>query len=844
MPALSEQDYLRGIGAPVAQAQPAPQPEVSQPSVSGEGYYGGAEHLSVPTPPEAPMAPEGSRGTRVVSRLGGIEDMDRILKAIEMVESGGRDDITGPAVTESGKPIPEGDRAKGPMQIRPSTARQFGAKGDAWETGDAGRALGARIVGHYFAKYGNWIDALQAFYGGEAAVDDQIKKGRPPSQLTRQLTGYSDKVLERASLDNPARRFVEAKGQLNYADYLDIIKEGTPLAEQPPEAAATEADFTETEDSDTADSVKAFGLGAYRGALDMPVGLARVAGVEPAGLKGHIDRLDTEIGRLSEKHWWAATAGDIVGQTIPIMAGAGLVGRTVASLPELAQLATKVPALVKGAAGGAAVGIAPGAQEDKGSLAVRAALGAVGGTVGVAVGNSIANSAHRLIDDATRMDVITKIKDSVGALGRNATALRDTVVSHVQRVEQRLDQLYHLRDASGAGIRGFSTPEMGEAIDQAIQAKPELKALAEDTKKRLGVTEELARRAASEKDVEKYNEAMKKWQGRLAKSGVSKYSGPDHIRQAKERLAARGIVEPKVPPRYEPEPVRTADFAATMRHLSTRPEGREIRRALEREAGTQAAAVRSISPQGKFQSGAPLRDFMRNMTQADDFYKSEVAPFRELFARRFGSETPSPAQFYDWITHVVEHGDHQEIAAMRKILSTAGAQDHMQNVVMHKMLMAAGPNGEAKTLHAFGQNIKKYFDKHESALRTVLDRDHFETLNGLRKISERLLERPVPHKGGSWLGYKGFLWIVGIEHAMRGEFLRGAMIVGSGVAAHALFHAMQRIATDRPMSLAARQIAKMKPGKPMDDAINQLMLRYQARYMATGRVMGQGGPPQ
>jgi len=305
-----------------------------------------------------------------------------------------------------------------------------------------------------------------------------------------------------------------------------------------------------------------------------------------------------------------------------------------------------------------------------------------------------------------------------------------------------------------------------------------------------------------------------------------------------------------------------AQWEASKTDVTRRGQVRSLIKSLHEEAGAQARAVRSVGPDGRLQPGKPLVDFMREMDKAEKFFRNEIGPIRDAFRARFGAryqtaldlqghpDIPgsgvSPHEFYDWITHVVEHGDAKEIEGLKRMFGNSPRlQAALQNDVLHKMLMSAGPNKGGKG-EFDPQKIADYIQKNRDGLQAVLGREKWEELQGFAKIAQRLVEQgkegTKPHGGRIW-GWSGYLAIIGIEHGVMGilegqphRIVEGVMLASSGFVAHTLYNLFSRVGDIRELLPVVRRIASMKPGPGMDAEISKMMMRVQARGAATGRV--------
>jgi hypothetical protein len=124
---------------------------------------------------------------------GGLVPTAEEMAALEMVESGGRD-IEGP-MTRSG------ERAQGPRQIMPSTARDPGFGVKPLRPGasvDEQREFSDAYFGAMLRRYNGDRDAARiAYNGGPARADAWIKAGRDDSVIPRESADYYKKIANR-----------------------------------------------------------------------------------------------------------------------------------------------------------------------------------------------------------------------------------------------------------------------------------------------------------------------------------------------------------------------------------------------------------------------------------------------------------------------------------------------------------------------------------------------------------------------------------------------------------------------------------------------------------------------
>ena len=821
--------------------------QTTPPSLQEEGYYGGALHLNVaapaPAPEAAPIAakPEAAGPGKLV-RPAQAGDMELILRSLWHVESGNADEATSPK------------GAKGPGQIMSETAKTYGAK-EGWEKGDANRNLSRVILADLHQKYGGWGDALAAYNAGPQKFDDWVAKGRPQNELGKQLTKYVGDVLGHAGLDTPGRRMADTRGLLSQSDLEEVGKGFQPTPTAPPTADMPyEAEPGELEG---AEEVRAVGAGIALGAVDLvrgPIqfGLERIDPERAAKFTAWANQLDAHFAPWTSDRPYSTFIGRVIGSTAGILQGAKLIKPLVGSaLPQTAQLALRsTPAkFALGAGGGAAAGATSyNPSEEEGARGWETAIGAIGGTLGVGLARSVAWTMRNVADRAAQSQFIEQLKQAVGHLGPNVSAVKDAVVEHVTQLERKMENAIRTRDAAGRQMEGFPATELERAADASVTgaSKLEVEGVLARTKDVLGITEEKARQKAWEVEQAKFEKDMEKWQKDLDKKlGSAARISPAAKAQVAQQL---GLTPPTAPAPFVPRPVSPRQFTEGLQYLNNqiaKAKGPKrsgliaLRRGLVGEAGVQ----------GQTASGAKIAPTAEYFRAQRDIRATDKDV--QAIARRFKVEDireASPAKFYEMVTNVIEHGDTSEIAGLRKMLGgSPRLQEAMQNDVLHKMLMDAGPNKGKGNFDPM--KIVAYITKHRAGLRELFGKDGFAVLEGQAKIAQRIAALPkVVQHGGRIFGWSGFLGIIGLEHAFRGHVIEGATLAASGFFAHSVYNFLSYVHKAPELRPLLRRAAKLSPGsRELDELISQTMMRVQARWTATGRTVGEetfGGEPE
>jgi transglycosylase-like protein with SLT domain len=136
-------------------------------------------------------APRGPSPTPVVNPL------DRIAFAVDGAESSHgvdqamwRADATGP---------------QGPMQVSEAAAIDVGG-GDRFDL-DQNRQIGRAYLAQLYRRYGDWPDAIAAYYWGIGNLNAWVKAGRPADRLVPGVTAYLGRVMHDSGLcqQSPAK---------------------------------------------------------------------------------------------------------------------------------------------------------------------------------------------------------------------------------------------------------------------------------------------------------------------------------------------------------------------------------------------------------------------------------------------------------------------------------------------------------------------------------------------------------------------------------------------------------------------------------------------------------------
>jgi hypothetical protein len=828
------------------------------PQVDLAALWGGGQTASAPLPAAEPAAvsfPQLEGGqppaqpavkppppTTQVRRVGGIEDLGWISRGVQSVESSFNEKASGDHNSSTGPSF-------GLMGIKQAVADDHGVKGDEWKTdGAANQALGDKHLSHLYNKYGNWDDALGAYNQGQGTFDKWVAAGRPDDDTAKAVHKYIKLIMDGAGLDSPGRRFIQNRGKLTQADLSDMWKgvETPSGASRPPQdnVPSPFEPFAEHTDEEGANEVRAFTYGAMRAIADVPLGLAQTVleQVSPATAKKlteSVNDFDERHSDLTDAHPYLNFGGKVFGTTIGLMGLGKLATAGVEAIPQAASMAAKIPALAKGAVGAAAfAGTGFTQSGDPTDRLWMAPTGALFGTLGVGLAKGAAWTMRNIVAAADQSAFIQQLKNAVQHLGPNLSEVKDRVLETLRagdaEIRASVDKAQLLATQIGAQVRQAVEEEKGS---------PAIAKIGKQVNEIMGVTREEARKRAADVEYERFQKNMDKWKKDIAKKAGS-HAGPTLIRHHVDKAIREGKGPPTAPAPYKELPITSSDYSKGMQYLNTMH--RSVRDAATKGAvarmrsgveGYAGPAVRDTG--GKFVSAAKLRGAFPEVKKTfDDLLGSAWQTAR-------GAAEIPPAKFYDTVNAIVKRGYFEEIEGLKRYVgSSVKAQQALTNTVLHKMLMDAGPNLGKEKIDP--EVIHQFIVKHGPALRHLLSHEEYAKLEGFSKVSQRLLDlglagRAVSHAGGRIFGWSGFLGIMGLEHAIRGDVQKGAMLVASGVIAHSIYHFGSTVMQKMPhVNSILRRAAKTRPDSAeMDNLTSQLMQQYWARYGAYGKIVGQ-----
>jgi hypothetical protein len=146
--------------------------------------------VAAPPPSRSPAAPAEVQYSNVPP------DLARIAGAVEGVESGHGTD------PKMWKPTLSGPQ--GPMQVSAAAALDVGV-GNRFDA-DQNRTIGRTYLAGLHRRYGNWTDAVAAYYWGPANLDRWIEAGRPLNGISDGVRTYLNRVVhELAAVPAPVR---------------------------------------------------------------------------------------------------------------------------------------------------------------------------------------------------------------------------------------------------------------------------------------------------------------------------------------------------------------------------------------------------------------------------------------------------------------------------------------------------------------------------------------------------------------------------------------------------------------------------------------------------------------
>lgn len=785
-------------------------------------------------------------------------NLDSVMQGVWNVESGNRHhDAQGNVIKG---PMTRHGQAIGVSQLIESTAKGLGV--DPYDE-TQNREGGKRELATQFEKYGNWEDALAAYNWGPGNVDKWIAGGRDPSKMPAETRKYVPAVM--ASIGAEAQGPITRPGEVpqNRVDSVASAIAGLTGAEGSSERSAVaegarrESNKEFLKSLQERESASDFVYRYMRGASNLVLGPIQAgleltspdAAREFTNVVNSID--DTLRGQLGvqRRDTWLGTAGDIAGTTMGILGGAGMIGRAA---PELAAAAQKIPLMLRGAAGGAAVGATTfNPKPEESSRLIGGALGATVGALGATIARGVQAAAQHVSNSATYNGFIDLLRRSTADLTPSTTRLKDITVSRYEQRAAENTAKYKLRDEVGRDLtEGFpreglsAAPErmMAGTRSMGIAPTATTRGVASNVDRELGGPEARAAAAAAQVEAREYARASKEW--------IDTYVGnvPPGARAQVERAVqdqvARGNIPPPpiAPPPFEPVPVSPEQFGAAMQAINrafVRAKGdtttRGQLRVMSREILDAAEdAARSV--------GMNVDDFLRASKEAGEFYRTEIVPLQRLFGKaRSPGELAAeitPAKFYDTARRLIEGNDVDALRAFKRLVGERG-NDELVRIAAHRAITQ---------LDARGKSVADYIRTHDKNLEELVGRDGMQELRGIANIADRLMTKAPDAHSRLWRAL--YFPIAGRMAMAHGLFSGNPLLFAGGAVtafgmpalSSAASHAVQKI-KDYGMTPLLRRAARLRPDSPaMDDLMATIARRAERASAVAAQKTSESSP--
>lgn len=821
-----------------------------------------------------------------------IPGFEEYARAREWVESRGRAVVS-----------PKGAQGPAQVLPSTARAVVGGALPDDWNKGDTNRAIGNKYLEDQYNKYGNWPDALAAYNAGPGRVDKWIEAGRPetgkgalPAETRAYVRQVAD-IVGGGEMPPSAGATVGKKRSLSAEDMLQDMRESnevTPETSIKPKTATgidplSGMEVTvPTEDTPkdnmlrtVVEASEAAVTGIRRGAQSLVTGPLQL-GLELTNpemarqLTNAINNLEAPFEPAVRKHPYLATSGEIVGSVASMMAGAGLIGaigKGAGALgvhtPELVtRMLDVVPNFVKGTAQGAALSGTQYNPNPEGASRWEEAVvgGAFGGVIGATFARSVGRATRQSADRNAQQAAIQAVQEEAKRVGESIKAARDDFLGHYTHVDFIKNTKYGFRNVAGQGIEeGFSYEPMREAVERAAARNPEkgvptfINGVIADVRKDLGIAAQEAKRKEAEQAAKEYGEQFgnvaRQHEQMLDDMASRHYPGWDKASpeaKAALRAAVRQLPDapklsnvPRPPDPFLPTGIRPEQYATADKRIS-RALSRTKDVAVRKQLGDLKADLHRAAQADADLGGFSMQDFMRTADEADKYMREVVGPIRDWMDGRSSAQlvpnefNPSKAkggltgvQFMDKVVKAVESNDPEKIPLFAKMLGERGKERLQDALLWRAAMKAENPNGTLKP-----GALMEYVTDNKVAIREVFGPKMSAEIEGTIKIMDRLAKEPVRRhgylfSGSTWLG------VIGLEHALRGDWLGGATLAASGWGAHMLVETGRRIHGDVIAKRIAGDAARMRPDSPeLDRAINTIERRIMRSNLAVGRQTG------
>jgi hypothetical protein len=850
---------------------------------------------SAGTPPQA-SAPDGRSielpGTEQTQLLrgetrsaaGNIVRHPRDRSALDTVAGGVEwAETRGEHTDENGKvKVNPKSGATGLMQLLPSTARDLGVDPTDESQNAAG---GRRYLGEMYDKYGNWDDALAAYNWGPGNVDKWIKNGHDPSKLPAETQQYVAQVLAHSGLDDAGPTSVVAeKRRLRADDLADLPDHPTGrISEGAGGVLSYLTDLPGKVAGDAYDTIvepgEALLHGVRRGVQNLALGPAQMLGEQVApeqtrAMTQQINNLEDSI-ESTKKHPVLATVGEVVGTTVGLVAGGGLLGSVKvggAVMKVLPSIMERLGVVGRSAVAGGALGATSYNRDpDEASRVLEGVLGAgLGGIVG-GLAKGVMTATQRLADSTALRDFVGTLRGVVGEVTPSTTKLKDNFLEQYERAWKTKNEQYTLRNAAGQEVQpGFSREEMSGAVADAmagtrragVAPTPMTRSVASTVDREMGGPEARAAQAAHDAQVAQYEKDQAAWE-KSARS-VTRIENPAIREQATRRAIDSGALPPQPvhPGEFEPVPVSPEQYSAALQALNT-ARGRAKDQATKRQLSMMRDEIQSAASKTAEDVGMDVNEFMRAGDRANKFYRENILPTLKYFGWKNPGEirgSPdipfsgvTPAQFFDRATRVIESGDMEALRSFAKMVGEKAKPDLIK-ITAYNMLQkidSAALRAAKGDTRAMAKPLQEYVTEHRQALQELVGRDGVEQLQGYANIAARMIGDPSQKQTtmlSKLLEHHGLLPAIGAWRVAEGIFTMhpktigiGGLMIAAPLLAHGLFLGLNKMAELPAVVPLIRRIGRTKPDSAeMTTLMNELSRRVVIGAASLGRTAAPG----
>lgn len=827
----------------------------------------------------------------------GASELDVMIESVWQTESDNKH-----IDPKTGKPVQSKAGAVGASQLIPKTAAGLGIDpADEAQNREGGK----RYLAQQFNKYGNWRDALGAYYAGPGAYDKWLDGGsKRNTPLGKQITEYQDTTLARAGIlerGGSLRTAPDGRPMLSLQDMRTIFNDLPPSAPEEEDRRAQRKRDREggTFAEESGDRAKALAYGLYKGARNFELAPIQAIAEQfaPDGAKWLTERVaevDKPWEPLTSKHSWMSGAGEIVGGTAALLATARLLGPAVGAVPGVAgvmqTLAPRVPWMLNASgglttAGRYAASVPAGAAITAGTTFTRsgdasdriplAILGGLMGPLGVTLGQALAKAMTVATRPNELAAMMGELKKNAAIVEPDLNYLKNVAVSRIGKMEQEAGRRYETATATGKTVRGLDAETVAntvrnyttKSVSQIEQVKNRL-----FSSREVGLGAEAERAAVAQVQHQQYADHVRtvtRAQEAFLDKQLGANAGNQPMRQAYRAQMQNDPLFPQptmaAPAPYTPGVMSAEQFMKARQLLEAEKRTASTRAKRDQISGLKAELDKSFAAAAR-DAGLSASQFYRRLLSADHYYKANVVPAHDMFERWFGksfrganrikddtvnklTQGLDGTHIFEKVVSTIENGTAREVAAMMYVFGTTPADKEklVRSIAMRALTKAESGIGKDFDPTA----VRKYIDDNHKNLARVLSPEQYRWMQGFAKASESLAEQAaaaVRQDPGFWRSSR-ILNIFGLEHFSRGEYASGAKLMLSGLFAHTLVNNLGKLREGVTARLIG-DVSKLQPGSPAFNArMEQIKWRMEKGAVVGARTIGDtyeratGGPP-